>query len=36
MRERATYVGGAIKIVSARRAGTTIEVRIPLPPTSKA
>jgi PAS domain S-box-containing protein len=33
MRERATYVGGAIRIVSARRAGTTIEVRIPLPPT---
>ena len=32
MRERATYVGGALTIKSARRAGTEIEVRIPLPP----
>jgi PAS domain S-box-containing protein len=35
MRERATYVGGALKVKSARRAGTEIEVRIPLPPASK-
>jgi len=32
MRERATYVGGVLKIKSARRAGTEIEVRIPLLP----
>ena len=31
MRERATYVGGAFLLKSARRAGTEIEVRIPLP-----
>ena len=31
MRERATYVGGALKVNSTRRAGTEIEVRIPLP-----
>ena len=31
MRERATYAGGALKVKSARRAGTEIEVRIPLP-----
>jgi signal transduction histidine kinase len=31
MRERATYVGGAFKIISVRGAGTKIEVRIPLP-----
>ena len=31
MRERASYVGGAFKIKSARGAGTAIEVRIPLP-----
>jgi PAS domain S-box-containing protein len=31
MRERATYVGGDLKIKSVRRAGTEIEVRIPLP-----
>jgi PAS domain S-box-containing protein len=31
MRERASYAGGAVKIKSARRAGTEIEVRIPLP-----
>lgn len=34
MRERATYVGGAIKVTSVRRAGTEIQVRIPLPPGS--
>ena len=34
MRERATYVGGEFKIQSARRAGTEILVRIPLPPRS--
>jgi two-component system NarL family sensor kinase len=32
MRERATYVGGTLKIKSARRAGTEIEVRVPLAP----
>jgi PAS domain S-box-containing protein len=31
MRERATYVGGALTIKSARGAGTKIEVLIPLP-----
>jgi signal transduction histidine kinase len=31
MRERANYAGGAIKITSDRRAGTEIEVRIPVP-----
>ncbi len=31
MRERAVYVGGAFKVESSRRAGTKIEVRIPLP-----
>ena len=31
MRERATYVHGALTIVSSRRGGTTIEVLIPLP-----
>jgi signal transduction histidine kinase len=31
MRERATYVGGDLKINSVRRAGTEIDVRIPLP-----
>ena len=30
MRERANYVGGGVKIISARRAGTEIEVSIPL------
>jgi len=30
MRERATYVGGELKVKSARRAGTEIELRIPL------
>jgi len=32
MRERAAYVGGTLEVKSARRAGTKIEVRIPLPP----
>ncbi|MDB6020953.1 MAG: histidine kinase, partial [Pedosphaera sp.] len=32
MRERATYVGGALTVKSVRLAGTEIEVRIPLPP----
>jgi len=36
MRERATYVGGILKIKSVRRAGTEIEVRIPLPPNTTA
>ncbi len=31
MRERARYVGGAFKLKSARRRGTEIEIRIPLP-----
>ena len=36
MRERATYVGGVLKIKSARHAGTEIEVRIPLLPIATA
>jgi PAS domain S-box-containing protein len=36
MRERATYVGGALKVKSTRHAGTEIEVRIPLPPSAAA
>ena len=32
MRERATYVGGLLTIKSTPRAGTEIEVRIPVPP----
>jgi two-component system NarL family sensor kinase len=32
MRERATYAGGTLKVKSVRRAGTEIEVHIPLPP----
>jgi PAS domain S-box-containing protein len=36
MRERATYVGGALTIKSARGAGTKIEVRIPLLPSATA
>jgi PAS domain S-box-containing protein len=36
MRERATYMGGDLKVRSARRAGTEIEVRIPLRPASLA
>jgi len=31
MRERANYEGGALKVKSARRAGTEVEVHIPLP-----
>ena len=31
MRERATSVGGVLKVKSARRAGTEIEIRLPLP-----
>ena len=36
MRERAAYVGGALKVKSVRRAGTEIEIRIPLPPSATA
>jgi two-component system NarL family sensor kinase len=36
MRERAAYVGGAVTIKSVRRAGTEIEVRIPVPPSVTA
>ncbi|MBC8127328.1 MAG: histidine kinase, partial [Gloeobacteraceae cyanobacterium ES-bin-144] len=32
MRERAAYVGGILTVKSGRRAGTEIEVRIPLQP----
>jgi two-component system NarL family sensor kinase len=32
MRERATYLGGILKVKSVRSAGTEIEIRIPLPP----
>jgi PAS domain S-box-containing protein len=32
MRERAAYVGGALRVKSARRTGTEIKIRIPLPP----
>ncbi len=32
MRERAIHAGGALEVKSVRRAGTEIEVRIPLPP----
>ena len=32
MRERASYAGGALKVKSAPRTGTEIEVRIALPP----
>ena len=31
MRERATSVGGVLKVKSARRAGTEIEIRLPVP-----
>ena len=34
MRERATFVGGTLKIKSGRHVGTKIEVRIPLPTSS--
>lgn len=36
MRERASSVGGALTIKSVRRAGTEIQVRIPLPPSAAA
>jgi signal transduction histidine kinase len=36
MQERATYMGGALKVKSARGAGTEIEVRMPLSPTAAA
>jgi PAS domain S-box-containing protein len=32
MRERAAYVGGSLRITSARRAGTEIDARVPLSP----
>ena len=32
MRERASYVGGALEVKSSRRSGTEITVRVPLPP----
>jgi PAS domain S-box-containing protein len=32
MRERATHVGGTLEVASGRRAGTRIEVRVPVPP----
>jgi PAS domain S-box-containing protein len=35
MRERAISVGGSLRIKSALRVGTKIEVRIPLPPTAQ-
>ncbi len=36
MRERATYVGGALNVKSALGKGTKIEIRIPLPPGAMA
>jgi two-component system NarL family sensor kinase len=36
MRERAAYVGGTLTVKSGLRAGTEIEVRIPLPPGTAA
>jgi signal transduction histidine kinase len=36
MRERVTYLGGTLKLTSVRRAGTEIEVRIPLSPSAPA
>ena len=36
MRERAAYVGGILIVRSIRRAGTEIEIRIPLPPSATA
>jgi len=35
MRERATYVGGALRIKSVLRAGTEIEVLIPSEPSDR-
>jgi PAS domain S-box-containing protein len=34
LRERAAYVGGALRITSTRGAGTEIKARIPLPPSA--
>ena len=36
MSERAAYVGGTLKVTSARHAGTSIKVLIPLPPIGEA
>jgi PAS domain S-box-containing protein len=36
MRERAAYVGGTVQIKSVRRAGTEVEVRIPVAPSVAA
>ena len=36
MRERATYVGGTLTVISVRRTGTKIAVRIALPPGAAA
>ena len=36
MRERAAFVGGTLTVRSGPRAGTEIEVRIPLPPSAAA
>jgi PAS domain S-box-containing protein len=36
MRERATFAGGALTVKSGPRAGTEIDVRIPLPPKGQA
>jgi PAS domain S-box-containing protein len=36
MRERAAYVGGTVEVKSVRRAGTEVEVRIPLTPSAAA
>jgi two-component system NarL family sensor kinase len=36
MRERAAYVGGTLAVKSVRRAGTEVEVRIPLAPSVTA
>ncbi|MDB6113899.1 MAG: histidine kinase [Lacunisphaera sp.] len=36
MRERAAYVGGTLTVKSGPRAGTEIDVRVPLPPASTA
>ena len=35
MRERATYVGGVLTVKSVRRAGTEIDVLIPIPPAKR-
>jgi PAS domain S-box-containing protein len=36
MRERATYMGGILKVKSTHRTGTEINIRIPLPPGAPA